>query len=74
MSVPVEGGWEAISGAALSTYGPGEEDLEPNSTHADNFQKRWRWGVYWTPGCGLVVYVSRSKSSQAREEVSRYVI
>ena len=35
-----------------------EEDLEPNSTHADNFQKRWRWGVYWTPGCGLVVYVS----------------
>jgi hypothetical protein len=41
-----------------------EEDLEPNSTHADNFQKRWRWGVYWTPGCGLVVYVSRSKSSK----------
>ncbi len=35
-------------------------DLEPNSSHAENFQKRWRWGVYWTPGCGLIVYVSTS--------------
>ena len=30
-----------------------EEDLEPNSTHADNFQKRWRWGFI-----GLLVVVS----------------
>ena len=35
-----------------------EGDLEPNSSHAENFQKRWKWGVYWTPGCGLIVYVS----------------
>lgn len=33
-----------------------EGDLEPNSSHAENFQKRWKWGVYWTPGCGLIVY------------------
>lgn len=33
-----------------------EEDLVPNSSLAQNFAKRWRWGVYFTPGCGLFIY------------------
>jgi hypothetical protein len=35
-----------------------EGDLDPNSTLADNFTKKWQWGVYWTPGCGWMLYVS----------------
>ncbi len=31
-------------------------DLEANSSRSGNFIKRWKWGVYWTPGCGLIVY------------------
>mmetsp|Transcript_9034 Transcript_9034/g.13191 ORF Transcript_9034/g.13191 Transcript_9034/m.13191 type:complete len:219 (+) Transcript_9034:111-767(+) len=33
-----------------------ENDLKPNSSHSHNFQKRLLWGVYWTPGCGLMIY------------------
>ena len=36
-----------------------ERDLSPNSSLGKNFIKRWKWGVYWTPGCGLIVYVSK---------------
>ena len=35
-----------------------EGDLSPNSSLGKNFIKRWKWGFYWTPGCGLIVYVS----------------
>ena len=31
-------------------------DLSPNSTLSANTVKRWRWGVYWTPGCGFIIY------------------
>lgn len=33
-----------------------EEDLNPNSSLAENFTKKWQWGVYWTPGCGWILY------------------
>mmetsp|Transcript_180 Transcript_180/g.261 ORF Transcript_180/g.261 Transcript_180/m.261 type:complete len:569 (-) Transcript_180:1141-2847(-) len=33
-----------------------ERDLSPNSSLAQNFAKRWKWGVYWTPGCGFLLY------------------
>lgn len=33
-----------------------EGDLDPNSNLSSNFLKKWKWGVYWTPGCGLIVY------------------
>jgi hypothetical protein len=33
-------------------------DLTPNSSSSQNIQKKFRWGVYWTPGCGLIIYVS----------------
>ena len=36
-----------------------EGDLNPNSNLSTNFIKKWKWGVYWTPGCGLIAYVSR---------------
>ena len=35
-----------------------EDDLDPKSSLSTNFMKKWRWGVYWTPGCGWIVYVS----------------
>jgi len=31
-------------------------DLTPNSSHRQNFKKRMKWGVYWTPGCGFLFY------------------
>eukprot|EP00567_Pseudictyota_dubia_P017344 CAMPEP_0197445720 /NCGR_PEP_ID=MMETSP1175-20131217/10876_1 /TAXON_ID=1003142 /ORGANISM="Triceratium dubium, Strain CCMP147" /LENGTH=567 /DNA_ID=CAMNT_0042976731 /DNA_START=85 /DNA_END=1788 /DNA_ORIENTATION=+ len=31
-------------------------DLVANSSHADTLKKRLRWGVYWTPGCGFMLY------------------
>ena len=33
-------------------------DITANSSRADNMKKRFRWGVYWTPGCGWLLYVS----------------
>lgn len=33
-------------------------DITANSSRADNIRKRFKWGVYWTPGCGLLIYVS----------------
>lgn len=33
-------------------------DLSPNSSLEINFWKRMLWGVYWTPGCGYITYVS----------------
>eukprot|EP00586_Coscinodiscus_wailesii_P019336 CAMPEP_0172499342 /NCGR_PEP_ID=MMETSP1066-20121228/125894_1 /TAXON_ID=671091 /ORGANISM="Coscinodiscus wailesii, Strain CCMP2513" /LENGTH=644 /DNA_ID=CAMNT_0013273035 /DNA_START=43 /DNA_END=1977 /DNA_ORIENTATION=- len=33
-----------------------ETDLTPRSSHFDNLTKRMQWGVYWTPGCGFIVY------------------
>mmetsp|Transcript_14664 Transcript_14664/g.17852 ORF Transcript_14664/g.17852 Transcript_14664/m.17852 type:complete len:584 (+) Transcript_14664:56-1807(+) len=33
-----------------------EGDLDPNTSLPQNFVKRWKWGVYWTPGCGFLVY------------------
>lgn len=33
-----------------------ETDLAPNSSHSENMMKRMRWGVYWTPGCGFLLY------------------
>mmetsp|Transcript_13450 Transcript_13450/g.20213 ORF Transcript_13450/g.20213 Transcript_13450/m.20213 type:complete len:672 (+) Transcript_13450:66-2081(+) len=33
-----------------------EGDLNPNSNLSTNFIKKWKWGVYWTPGCGFVAY------------------
>lgn len=33
-----------------------EGDLDPNSTLSNNFAKKWQWGVYWTPGCGWMLY------------------
>jgi hypothetical protein len=49
-----------------------EGDLEPNSSHAENFQKRWKWGVYWTPGCGLVVYVSMRLDSLNKKAICAF--
>lgn len=34
----------------------GPLDLVPNSSHSRNWTKRFRWGVYCTPGCGLIIY------------------
>eukprot|EP00978_Attheya_sp_CCMP212_P024630 scaffold77701_cov49-Attheya_sp.AAC.6 len=31
-------------------------DLTPNSSSSQNIQKKFKWGVYWTPGCGLIIY------------------
>jgi len=33
-------------------------DLSPNSSRADTWRKRMKWGVVWTPGCGFMIYVS----------------
>lgn len=33
-------------------------DLSPNSSRADTWNKRLKWGVVWTPGCGFMLYVS----------------
>ena len=33
-----------------------ETDLTPNSSHFGNLTKRMCWGVYWTPGCGFMLY------------------
>jgi len=33
-----------------------EKDLSPKSSRRENFWKRWKWGVYWTPGCGFLIY------------------
>lgn len=35
-----------------------ECDLTPNSSHSKNFDMRMKYGVYWTPGCGFLLYVS----------------
>jgi len=35
-------------------------DITANSSRADTIKKRFKWGVYWTPGCGLILYVSAS--------------
>jgi regulator of protease activity HflC (stomatin/prohibitin superfamily) len=32
------------------------DDLTANSSRADNIRKRFKWGVYWTPGCGFILY------------------
>jgi hypothetical protein len=33
-------------------------DFSPNASRGSNTLKRFKWGVYWTPGCGLILYVS----------------
>ena len=33
-------------------------DLTPNSSKSHTIAKRFRWGVYFTPFCGLIIYVS----------------
>ena len=33
-------------------------DLKPNSSKSHTITKRFKWGVYFTPFCGLIVYVS----------------
>jgi hypothetical protein len=37
-------------------------DLTASSSNEDNWKKKMKWGVYWTPGCGFVLYVSQSSS------------
>jgi len=34
-------------------------DYKPNSSHSRNFWKRLGWGVYFLPGCGFIIYVSK---------------
>jgi hypothetical protein len=34
-------------------------DFSPNASRGSNILKRFKWGVYWTPGCGLILYVRR---------------
>ena len=36
----------------------GPNDLSPNSSKAGTIKKKFGWGVYWTPGCGLLSYHS----------------
>jgi len=36
----------------------GPNDLSPNSSKAGTIKKKFGWGVYWTPGCGLLLYHS----------------
>jgi hypothetical protein len=33
-------------------------DLTANSSREDTWKKKMKWGVYWTPGCGYILYVS----------------
>jgi len=40
-----------------------EGDLNPNANLKTNVMKKWKWGVYWTPGCGFIAYVSRILSN-----------
>lgn len=35
-----------------------EMDLTPNSSQSHTLAKRFKWGVYCTPFCGLIFYVS----------------
>lgn len=31
-------------------------DLSPNSSSSQTFLSKMKWGVYWTPGCGFILY------------------
>eukprot|EP00560_Eucampia_antarctica_P009319 CAMPEP_0197828430 /NCGR_PEP_ID=MMETSP1437-20131217/4992_1 /TAXON_ID=49252 ORGANISM="Eucampia antarctica, Strain CCMP1452" /NCGR_SAMPLE_ID=MMETSP1437 /ASSEMBLY_ACC=CAM_ASM_001096 /LENGTH=547 /DNA_ID=CAMNT_0043429631 /DNA_START=273 /DNA_END=1916 /DNA_ORIENTATION=+ len=33
-----------------------KKDLIPNSSQVDDLKKKFAWGVYWTPGCGFILY------------------
>jgi len=35
-----------------------DTDLTANSSKEHTLVKRFKWGVYFTPGCGWIVYVS----------------
>jgi hypothetical protein len=40
----------------------GQLDLTAHSSSEDNWKKLMKWGVYWIPGCGFVLFVSQSSS------------
>jgi hypothetical protein len=38
------------------------DDFTPNSSKDSNLFKKIKWGVYFTPGCGFILYVSSSSA------------